>query len=295
MSTSPRSLVIGASGQVGEHLYRLLKAQTPYVSGTYHRTQQPGLRTLDIRDAAAVRQLCTDLAPDVIYLPASLTNVEYCESHPDESYRSNVQGVANVVRVAREINAKLVYLSSDYIFDGTDGPYDEGALPNPLCVYGWHKLLAEHNIMQHLDDYLIVRTTVVYGWEKQGKNFVARLVRELRQGERMRVPADQIGSPTYAPDMAAAIIDLVWLGQRGVFHVVGRERASRYEFAQAAAAAFGLDAALLDPFDTSTLAQVAKRPLSAGMRVAKVEAILDRPMVPYVEGLSLMVAAEDTK
>lgn len=279
-------LVLGASGLVGGALLRALGARGV---GTGHRNSGE-LRPLDVRDAAAVRDLVRALRPSRIYLPASFTNVDACEDDASTAHQVNVQGVANVVAAAGEI--PLVYFSSDYVFDGNAGPYSEQAVAHPLNVYGWQKLAAEHHVALHAARALIVRTTVVYGWERQGKNFVYRLLRSLRAGERLRVPNDQIGNPTYAPDLAAASIALAEAGHSGVFNVAGRDRVSRHDFAQRAAEAFGLDASLIDPIATSALAQRARRPLNAGFDVSKTETTLGRPLVALSEGLRDMRESE---
>ena len=134
---------------------------------------------------------------------------------------------------------------------------------------------------------------MVYGWERQHKNFVYRLLDTLRDGKTLRVPADQVGTPTYAPDLAKAVRDLVASGARGVFHVVGPLRTSRYQFAQEAARVFGLDESLLQPVTTTGLDQTAPRPLNAGMSAEKAETALGRKLLDYREGLRVMAAESD--
>ncbi len=280
-------LVIGASGQVGGYLTAALRKAGYAVTGTYFKNIQPDLTFLDISDSRAVQVLIADVQPAVIYLPASLTNVDYCETHPDEAYRHNVLGVKHVVQASRPL-AKLVYFSSDYIFDGLNGPYREDEPANPLCVYGRQKLIAEHYIALHAPAYLIIRTTVVYGWETQGKNFIYRLLQSLRQGQTITVPDDQVGNPTYAPDLILAVLELVHGQASGVFNVAGRERVSRYEFALAAARAFGMPTGLIQPVSTKDLGQTAPRPLSAGFHVDKAEQELHRPLWGYLDGLEDM-------
>ena len=258
------------------------------MQGTYRTFALEALHQLDVRDAQQVQALIHQLHPDVIYVPAALGNADWCETHPQESYAINVQGVANVARAAQKIGAKLVYFSSDYVFDGQSGPYNEDDLANPICEYGRQKVLAEHHLALHHPDALIIRTTVVYGWEQQGKNFVQRLRDVLGRSERLRVPVDQIGSPTYAPDLAAATIDLVQKNARGVFHIVGPELANRYDFACEAARVFGLDESLIDAVTTEELGQIAPRPLCAGMHVDKAVATLQRPLLDYRQGLRVM-------
>ncbi len=308
-----RSLVVGASGQIGEHCLAALDAAGV---GTYHTRAQgggggaqvvdlhdarassrnticappPALCALDIRDAAQFEHVLQQTTPEIIYLAACRANVDECELQPDSTWQTNVAGVRNAIDAANRHGCKLVYLSSEYIFDGMNGPYAETAPANPISVYGRQKLAAEHAIALFARDWLIVRTTVVYSWESQGKNFLYRLFNTLRVGQTLTVPADQISSPTYAPDLVRAMIDLAEDGARGVYNVAGRRVASRYEFALAAARAFELDANLIKPVTTAELEQVAARPLKAGLLVDKAERALGRPLLDFQAGLREMHA-----
>lgn len=274
------AVVIGASGLVGGSLLDALKDAGIDVVGTYAGHERRGLLPLDVRDADAVKRVIDSARADVVYMPASLTNVDYCENHPEESHAINVDGVRHVVATGR----RVVYFSSDYVFAGDHGPYRESDPVYPLCVYGDHKVRAEQAIPA---DGLILRTTVVYGPEWQRKNFIYRLLSTLRDGQRLRVPHDQVGSPTYAPNLARAAVALERAGCTGVYHVAGPERANRYEFALAAADVFGLDRQLLDAISTDELRQPARRPLDAGMVSDKAAAKLPFPLVGYREGLRL--------
>ncbi|OLP18621.1 hypothetical protein BST81_10065 [Leptolyngbya sp. 'hensonii'] len=286
-------VIIGASGQVGEHLMTVLTANGVRVMGTSYSYAVPDLPRLDIRDRAAVDAFLEQTRPDVVYLPASLTNVDYCELHPDEGYATNVLGVQHVVTGADRLGALVVYFSSDYIFDGEAGPYRETDPAHPLCVYGMQKLIAEHYVALHCRSSLIIRTTGVYGWERQGKNFVSRLITNLRAGQTARVPIDQIGSPTYAPNLAAAVTELVLTGETGVYHVSGDTCASRYDFACEAARVFGLDPGQIQGVSTAELGQAAKRPLRGGLVVDKAAAAVHVSLLGYPAGLREMRAEKE--
>lgn len=281
-------LIIGASGQVGQHLVNTLKGAAYDVIGTYYTHPVPGMEPLDIRSRIDGQSLILKVRPVVVYLPASLTNVDYCELHPEEGYSSNVIGVYNIVNAVNAIKAKLIYFSSDYIFAGNAGPYCEEDPANPICEYGRQKLMAEHYIALHAYSYLIVRTTVVYGWEFLGKNFVCGLLDTLSKGRVLKAPVDQIGSPTYAPNLAQAVVELATSDAQGIFHVAGPDRISRFEFACEAATIFGLDSRLIKAVGTRELRQIAPRPLNAGMVVEKAANKLSIPLMGYRDGLKAM-------
>lgn len=287
-----RCLVIGASGLVGEYLVKSLNEAGEYPIATYCSTPMDGAERLDICQQMAVDALIEKSQPDIIYLPAALTNVDYCENHPEESYLPNVVGVKNVVDASNKVGARVIYFSTDYIFDGTAGPYDELATANPISEYGKQKLAAEHYIVLTSINYLIVRTTVVYGWEKQGKNFVYRLVKSLREGTTVRVPDDQIGTPTYAPNLAQNAVTLSRTEIRGVVNIAGPDIVSRYKFALETARIFKLPTGLIIPISTRELNQSARRPLLAGLITNKAEKILNLSIISYENGLGLMLARE---
>jgi dTDP-4-dehydrorhamnose reductase len=282
------SLVLGASGQVGKYLYKCLRETDEQTIGTSFLHSKPGLVRLDIRNKQTLAARMEDWEPQVVYLPAAMTNVDHCEQNPDLTYQINVQGVCNVAKETKRIGAKLVFFSTDYIFDGTNGPYSEDDLANPLCQYGTQKLISEHYIALHSSDYLIVRTTVVYGWESRGKNFVQRLTNSLKKGEQVHVPLDQIGNPTYAPNLAEAVVELATSKESGIFHIVGPELISRFDFAVIAAETFNLDCQLIKPVTTAELGQIANRPLQAGLRIDKVQEILQTELIDPYRGLLRM-------
>jgi dTDP-4-dehydrorhamnose reductase len=261
------------------------------VTGTGNERSSSGLKALDIRDPGAVERLFREFQPAVTYLSAAMTNVDRCETNPGESWAVNVAGTGNVVKACSSCGSRLVFVSSDYIFDGLSGPYAEDFPARPISEYGRQKLAGEHIVATQSANWVIVRTTVVYGWEAQGKNFVQRLVASLKAGQRVRVPKDQVGSPTYAPNLADAMAELGESGTGGVFNIAGPELASRHDFAVFAAGVFGLDAGLIDPVETGALGQAAPRPLKAGMLVGKAQSVLRTRLMGYREALPIMATA----
>jgi dTDP-4-dehydrorhamnose reductase len=184
----------------------------------------------------------------------------------------------------------LVYFSSEYVFDGKLGPYAEADVCNPLNEYGRQKLECERMIAAQLDRHLIGRVSGVYDWEGEGKgkNFVIRLIQCLSSGQQLRVPCDQMITPTYAPDLARVMRALVENGQQGLFHLSGSQPLLRTEFAHIVAEIFGLDARLIMPIATEELGLFAPRPRSAGLRIDKTQALLSFPIAGPREGLEAM-------
>ncbi|MGH7310968.1 MAG: SDR family oxidoreductase, partial [Candidatus Rokuibacteriota bacterium] len=267
-----------------------LSARGHSVIGTHAQTAAPATRRLDFTDAVATKRLIAETTPDWIFCAAGLIHVDYCEDAPDEAYRANRDAPAAAARAASGRGARFVYYSTEYVFDGAAGPYAETDTTNPLSVYGRSKLEGERAVLQADAGALVIRTTVIYGPEPQGKNFVYQLIRRLRAGERMVVAVDQRSSPTYNEDLAAASVELVERGVGGVIHVAGPAIVDRYAFARAACEVFGLDAALLAPAPTAQLRQRAARPLDAGLRIDRARALLRTPLRAPREGLEAMRA-----
>ncbi len=269
-----RALVIGASGQVGGALVNALTASGHTVTRTYATVPVDGATQVDLRDHQAVESLIRTVAPDWIFCPGGLTRVDWCEDHPAAAVEINVTGSLLAARAGRALGAGFVYYSSEYVFDGEHGPYGEEDPPRPLSVYGKTKLQAEQTLLSEIPRALVIRTTVVYGPERQRKNFVYQLLQRCRSGETMQVPVDQVSSPTYNQDLAAASVVLAEQEARGLFHVAGAEVLSRYAFARLACQVFGVDVSCVEPVPTASVRQRASRPLHAGLRIDKVQGLL---------------------
>jgi dTDP-4-dehydrorhamnose reductase len=267
----PRTLLITSTGLVGGNIKRVLVAKGQDLVETYYpAVDKPQGLPVDITLETSVRGLFESAMPSVVILNAALTNVEFCQENRDIAWQINVTGPQNVASLCREYRAKLVFFSSDYVFDGESGPYSETDAPHPISVYGETKLAAESFIRDTVDDHLIIRTTIVYGYEAMAKNFCYRLINTLKAGQQIKVPNDQIGSPTYAYNLAEAVVDLIEQNKKGLYNVVGKDVVDRYEFSRRVCAVFGLDEKLLVPVATKDLSQKAPRPLKAGLRIDKV-------------------------
>ena len=256
--------------------------------GTYHGVPQPGTRPLDLTDSAATEQLIAEVEPDWVVCPAGLTHVDHCEDHPDEAMAVNRDAPAAAARVAAKCGAGFVYFSTEYVFDGTAGPYAEGDPTNPLSVYWRSKLEGERRAVEENPRTVVIRTTVVYGPEPQGKNFVYQMLRRARRGEIIRAPRDQISSPTYNVDLASATVELIERDFRGVLHVAGSAVLDRYAFAQQVCAVFGLDQGLVEPVETAALGQRARHPLRAGLAIDRARGLLRTPLRSPREALDDM-------
>lgn len=285
------AMVIGASGQIGGALIRSLKAQGVAARGTCHRHPVDDLMSLDITDRVAVEELLAEHRPEVVYLSAALTAVDYCEGHEEEAWKINVGGADAVAAAAARIDAKVVFFSTEYLFDGVSGPYGEDEPISPLSAYGRSKAEAERAVCALTPDHLIVRTTVVYSWHPGAANFAMQVWDRLSAGQPVRVPNDQVGNPTLASYLADATVRLARSDARGIVNVVGRDRVSRSEFAVRLGRALGFEEGLIEAVPSRELGQAASRPLNAGLRTDRLVALLNMVPMSLDEGIEQFVRA----
>jgi dTDP-4-dehydrorhamnose reductase len=261
-------LVVGASGLVGGHCLQYFRDKGWDLTGTHYQYKSPCsvyFDPLKIGDAGNFDIF--PFEPHVIVHCAALTNVDYCETHPEESRVFTVDTARAIADYCRQHRAKMVYISTDYVFDGSNGPYIETDPVNPLNVYGTHKLEAEE-IVQKLDNYLICRITNVYGEEERSKNFIARLLVMIRNNteKELMLPVDQFATPIYSGDIARMLYLLISDNHTGIFHLTSTDYYSRYNLALKVLSFFPEKKSVkLISCQTSAMNQPAKRPLSAGM------------------------------
>jgi dTDP-4-dehydrorhamnose reductase len=256
---------------VGQALFAELTARGWDCQGSFHEHPEISGQffKLDLADLKSVEGEILSRQPQALFLPSGWTWVDGCEDDPKRAFLVNAAAPEAAARAASLLNCALVYYSTEYVFGAQGGPYDELRAPAPLGVYGASKLEGELRVAGAWSGALILRTTVVYGPEPQGKNFVYQLRKSLEAGKEMRVPNDQFSSPTYNQDLARASVDLVERQLSGLWNVAGPDVINRYDFSRLAARAFGLDASLIKPASTAELKQKAGRPLGAGLRIAK--------------------------
>lgn len=259
--------VAGASGLVGSNCIRHFSEQGWEVKGSYFSfpvEETVFYNTLEPSDPKNFDII--SYQPDVIVHCGALTHVDYCESHEEESYEKTVQSTKNLIAVAKSCGAQFVYISTDYVFDGENGPYTEDARVNPLSIYARHKLEAEETALRELPDTLVLRVTNVYGDEERGKNFVARIIDQCRNNQKLtlKLPFDQFATPTNAWDIARAMFVLIRDAKKGIYHICSSDFMNRVELALRVLQYFPQAEYDLIPVSTEELNQPAKRPLIGG-------------------------------
>src|ERR1039458_5473648 len=228
-------VVFGASGLLGQELVRELRADG--VQG--EQVTALSSKDADLRDRARVREVIVDSRPDWILLSAAYTDVDGCESERDLAFAVNCEGAVNVAEAAREAGSRLLFLSTDYVFDGSKGsPYQTSDARNPASVYGASKARAEERLLEILPEVCIVRTSWLFG--HGGKCFPATILKLAATRPEISVVNDQRGSPTFTPDLAAALVQLCRASARGIVHATNSGDCTWYEFATAIVRGAGL-------------------------------------------------------
>ena len=270
-------LYTGANGLLGQKI----SAATPqYSNHAFLATARGGNRTknlgtasyasMDITDRQGIENVLSEFRPDVIIHGAAMTNVDECEQHKELAYNLNVVGTQNIVDAAKELGAHVVHISTDFVFDGLDGPYDEDGIPNPVSYYGQTKLQAEY-IVQTVDSWSILRTVLVIGIAEDlsRNNIVLWAKGALEKAQPIQVVDDQFRTPTLAEDLAQGALLAATQRAQGIFNISGPDFMSIYELVESVAEYFGLSLAAVTRVDSSTLNQPAVRPPRTGFNISK--------------------------
>lgn len=291
-----RVLVVGSNGLLGQKVAeQLIRGFNYHVTLTSIESapvrEMPAAPYMqaDITNRKAVKDLVGSVNPDVIINCAAMTNVDACETEREIAWKINVGGVEHLIDAARKRPATIIHVSSDYVFDGKNGPYHEEDRPEPLSYYGKSKLASENALRTSDVPYFVARTMVLYGYAEGVKaNFALWLVNSLRERQTVRIVDDQIGNPTLVDDLAFGLIRAMEMKRRGIYNIAGKDIVSRFDFAVALAKAFGLDASLIQPIKTAQLNQPAARPLRSGLITLKAEVDLGLKLSGVDQGLALL-------
>lgn len=264
-------LVIGASGFLGRKVFSVFKKAGYNVKGTSFSKKSEFIK-LDITSKSDVIELFKKFKPEVVINCAAITDVDWCESHRKECFEINADAVRNLAEACKDSDAKMIQISTSFVFDGTKtDEYDEAELVSPINIYSESKVQGEKYVQSLLEDYLILRTIVFYGLNNKDdkSTFVKWVIEKLKNNTEVRVVSDQYVNPTLIDDIANAMLSLVKLNQHGIFNVNGSNSLSKYEFALQVADCFGYDKKLILPITSESLNQTAKRPMILRIDVSK--------------------------
>lgn len=292
-------LITGANGLLGQHLVNKLFNETLHeiiATGNSEprfilQDSRVHYHSLDITDGMAVNALLEKLMPDTIIHCAALTQVDECELNPVKAWTVNVTATRFIVDAAKKINAFLIFISTDFVFDGLNGPYKEEDTVNPVSYYGSTKVAAEKAVAESGLDYAIVRTCLLYGNILAGtrSNIIAWVKENLEQGKKIKVVSDQWRTPTYIEDLAKGLLLIMEKKATGLFNISGDDFLSPYDMAMATADYLHLDKSLIEKVDASVFTQAAKRPATTGFIIDKAKEKLGYASLSFKEGLQKML------
>lgn len=288
-------LITGANGLLGQKLVLLLKEKGEAFVATGRGANRMPLtdvpyRTMDITNADEVMHVMTNERPSVVIHTAAMTNVDQCEQDREGCWLQNVTAVENMAKACKATGAFLLHLSTDFIFDGEDGPYSEEAEARPVSYYGESKLAAERVVMNAGIDWAIARTVLVYGtaFDMSRSNIILWVKKSLEDGKTINVVNDQWRTPTLAEDLAMGCYLIASKKARGIFNISGKDFMNPYQMAVATADHFGLDKSLINETDGSKFSQPAKRPPKTGFVLDKARRELGYNPRSFAEGIAVL-------
>jgi len=280
--------IIGGSGMMGSKMFQYLSKIEHEVIVTYNTHKNLNDITvyqLDITDLDATVDFLKKNNPEIIIHTSAITNIDLCETNKELAYLVNVKGTENIVEGCKKIKAKLVYLSTSYVFDGTKDEYFEEDKPTSSTYYGYTKLKGEEVVVNSGLSYLILRTDQPYCWTEkwQHTNSVLRVIETLQAGKILNEIEDWQNTPTYVPDLVLATSELLKNNSNGIFHLVGSDFINRYEWSLEVAKIFGLDETKIKPINSEKLELAVKR-VNVNLKNLKISKEIGLKMKGITEG-----------
>jgi dTDP-4-dehydrorhamnose reductase len=292
-------LITGSNGLLGQKLVELyLKEKKVEIIATAKgENRLPTydgytFHSMDITNQEDVTEVMNKFKPDVLIHTAAMTNVDQCESEKEACWVLNVTAMDYLVAACESNDTFLVHLSTDFIFDGSAGPYDENAEANPISFYGWSKLAGEHIVTHSSIKWAIARTVLVYGiaHDMSRSNIILWVKKSLEDGKNINVVNDQWRTPTLAEDLAKGCALIAEKEAEGVFNISGKDLLNPFQMAHMTADYFGLDKSFINEATAATFSQPAKRPPKTGFKIDKAVNELGYKPVSFEEGIAILAS-----
>lgn len=289
-----RILFTGITGLLGG--YFLKQTDQKYeIIGVGNKSIQKSTKNsykVDITDRSEISNFIKKIKPVIIVHAASIGNVDYCEKNPEEAYKVNVEGTGNIINVAKEVGARIIFLSSNAIYDGGNPPYHEKSNINPLDIYGKTKAEGEKLILRSGLKYVIVRLITMYGWPQKGgrNNPVTWVIDNLKKGQNLNIVTDVYNNHLWAGQAAEVLWKVIQKNiENDVYNIAGGESISRFDLARKVAKIFKLNSSLISPVRSDFFKSIAIRPKNTSFDTAKMEKILGIKPLKVDEGLRMMM------
>ena len=270
-------LVTGSAGLVGHKVVKDL-SESHEVFSCYNKSKpQFGIpMKMDLLNHEMISNVLLETEPDVVIHLGAMTGVDLCETQQDNALKINSQATEILAKECAKINSFMVYVSTDYVFDGNSGLYEENDATNPLGFYGKSKLLGEKSVQNFSSDWCIARTSTPFGLHPTKKSFPIWVIENLQKQKQIDVLTDQFTSPTYVPSLSRMLIEISERHLTGIIHVAGASKISRYEMARLISDELGLDGKLLKEISINDIKWEAQRPKDSSLNVSKAVSILNQ-------------------
>lgn len=283
-----KTAIIGASGFIGRHLLAAYRREYPDCVGTCFSNSTEGLVSFDVRRPVLSELRLEESGHRAVIVAAAKPLIGYCEQHKEEAYAVNVSGTLELARQLAETSLQVIFLSSDYVFEGTDGPYGDRSPTNPTTEYGRHKQAVEQALPGLVDNHLILRLAKTYGLEKGDGTLLDEMAESLRAGRTIRAASDQFFCPTWVRDLVMAVQWVQERGARGTFNLCAAEGCSRHQLARRLCDQLGIDSALVEEISLYDIPSMRGRPLDTRMTCEKLQ---EFPFLSLEEAMTRMAAA----
>lgn len=287
-------LITGANGFLGQHLTLFLAEEKFKVIASGRgicripRNLDFEFETIDLTDEAAVQKMVADVKPEIIIHNAAMSKPDECENDKPACILNNVTATEYLVNAANRIGAKIIYISTDFIF-GEDGPHEVDAVPAPLNFYGESKLMAEKLVQTVANDFAIVRPVFIYGpaWQGMRPSFLHWVKNNVEAGKTIKVVNDQLRTPTYVTDICKGLKTIILNDINGIYHLAGKDILSPYEMAIAVADVLSLDKSLIISVNADTFPEPVARAKKSGLKIDKSIQDINYQPVSFKEGVLL--------
>lgn len=283
-------LLTGATGLFGSaFLSKTKKNNKITVTGISRRHK---FIPLDITAKEKIIDLITTIKPDIILHAASIGNVDYCEKHQKEAWQTNVEGTRNIIKAAKLTASKLIFFSTNAVYDGENPPFDEKAKKHPVDYYGMTKITSEKDIKKSKTPWVIVRLMTMYGWHDKNQRYnpVTWIIDELRNNRKINIVDDIYNNHLYVGQAVEAVLQIIKLQKwNEVYNIAGHSCISRYQLALEVADVFSLDNKLINPVKSSFFKSIAPRPKNTCFKTTKMEQELKITPLSIRDGLNLMM------
>ena len=270
-------LVTGSAGLIGRQVVKDL-SETHEVFSCYNKSkpEHGNIIKMDLLNHEMISNVMSEKKPDVVIHLGAMTAVDLCDAQQDNALKINSQATEILAKECSKINSFMVYVSTDYVFDGNTGMYEENDTTNPLGFYGKSKLLGEKSIQNFSSNWCIARTSTPFGLHPTKKSFPIWVIENLQKQKQIDVLTDQFTSPTYVPSLSRMLIEISERHLTGIIHVAGASKISRYEMASLVSDKLGLDGKLLREISINDIKWEAQRPKDSSLNVSKAISILNQ-------------------